>query len=254
MIAACMNKLRYSTSITAFLVSLLILALALSGCDAPATPLETAPAETSAPTATTKPSPEPTATSEATETPTKPTDTPGPTSTPQPYGPDEFPEGINPLTGLSVADPNSLNRRPIGIKVNIFPREQYRPTWGLSLADIVFDFYHNNGYSRFHAILYGSDFRADRGDPLRAPAGRGPGADVQEHLRLRSGLKRSMLSSGIQTLPTGWCGKVAKVSALPLLSTRFAVTNPAVLATCWRVRCWCTSLSRKKASTTRLRT
>jgi hypothetical protein len=103
------------------------------------------------------PSPTITSTSEPTDTPVVPTDTPFPTATPPPYGPDDFPADVNPLTGLKVSDPASLDRRPIGIKINIFPREQYRPTWGLSQADIVYDYYHNNGYSRFHAVLYGSD-------------------------------------------------------------------------------------------------
>jgi len=58
---------------------------------------------------------------------------------------------------MTVSDPSVMERRPMGIKINIFPRPQYRPTWGLSLADIVYDYYHNNGYSRFHAIFYGND-------------------------------------------------------------------------------------------------
>lgn len=140
-----------------FLVSLLLLLLLLSACNTPSVVEEQPASPTPTATITPEPSPTPTETATPTETPPLPTDTPAPTPTPQPYGPDEFPEGINPLTGLPVANPDSLNRRPIGIKVNIFPREQYRPTWGLSFADIVFDYYHNNGYSRFHAILYGND-------------------------------------------------------------------------------------------------
>jgi hypothetical protein len=76
---------------------------------------------------------------------------------PEGYGPDHFPEDINPLTGLRVSDPSLLDRRPLGIKVNIVPRSSTRPPWGLSFADIVYDFYHNDGYSRFHAIFYGED-------------------------------------------------------------------------------------------------
>ena len=30
-------------------------------------------------------------------------------------GPDSYPPGINPLTGLTVADPSVLNRRPIDV-------------------------------------------------------------------------------------------------------------------------------------------
>jgi hypothetical protein len=101
------------------------------------------------------PSPEPSAT--PTITPILPTETSLPTATPAPYGPDNFPSNVNPLTGTILDDPTLLNRRPIGIKINIFPRFQYRPPWGLSLSDIVYEFYHNDGYTRFHALIYGND-------------------------------------------------------------------------------------------------
>ena len=96
------------------------------------------------------------------------TGTPERTSTAQPliYGPTNFPDGINPLTGLQVADPDLLERRPIAVKINIVPRLLYRPPFGLSLADIVFDYYHNAGYSRFFAVFYGND--ADLVGPIRS--------------------------------------------------------------------------------------
>lgn len=81
------------------------------------------------------------------------------------FGPDEFPENVNPLTGLYVSDPDILNRRPVAIKVNIIPRYN-RPPWGLSFADIVYDYYQNNGYTRFHAIYYGND--AEMVGPIRS--------------------------------------------------------------------------------------
>jgi Protein of unknown function (DUF3048) C-terminal domain/Protein of unknown function (DUF3048) N-terminal domain len=107
---------------------------------------------------TVTPSPLPTETATATFTPTA-TETPLPTDTPTPvaYGPDNFPSNVDPLTGLVVSDPAILDRRPIAIKVNIVPRSSNRPPWGLSYADIVYDYYHNDGYSRFHAIFLGND-------------------------------------------------------------------------------------------------
>lgn len=121
------------------------------------------------PTAT--PTTLPTATSALTETPTltpvPSTETPTPTSTitltPTPsypvdgYGPTNFPENINPLTGLEVSDSDMLERRPVAIKVNIVPRTSTRPPWGISAADIVYEFYHNDGYTRFHTIFLGED-------------------------------------------------------------------------------------------------
>jgi hypothetical protein len=84
-----------------------------------------------------------------------------PTATP-PYpveglGPDGFPMDVNPLTGLYVANGRELEKRPVAIKINIVPRTGTRPPWGLSSADIVFDYYQNNGYTRFHTIFYGED-------------------------------------------------------------------------------------------------
>jgi len=71
----------------------------------------------------------------ATATPT-PTRTPTPTITPTPvivqYGPTNFPDNVNPLTGLEVSNPALLDRRPMMIKVSNFPREG-RPHAGLSL-------------------------------------------------------------------------------------------------------------------------
>jgi hypothetical protein len=94
-----------------------------------------------------------TTTSTATITPVLPTPTPTPIS----YGPIDFPANVNPLTGLTVSQEEILDRRPIAVKVNLVPRTTYRPTWGLSLADIVWEYYHNDGYSRLHVIFYGKD-------------------------------------------------------------------------------------------------
>jgi hypothetical protein len=106
------------------------------------------------PTETPTPSPVPSAT---------PTITPTPL--PQSVGPGNFPSGVNPLTGLPVADPALLERRPVSVKVQIFPRGQ-RPPWGISLADIVYDYYQNNGLTRFNAIFYGND--AQQVGPVRS--------------------------------------------------------------------------------------
>ena len=83
--------------------------------------------------------------------------TPAVTTTPVMYGPNNYPAVVNPLTGLTVADASLLDRRPLAFKINLVPRTFYRPVWGLSMADIVYDYYHNDGYSRLHAIFYGQD-------------------------------------------------------------------------------------------------
>jgi hypothetical protein len=152
------------------LVTGLILTFLLSGCSLFNRPLK--PLNTVNPTAQTvvntlTPSPLPTDTTTPTLTPTV-TETATPTETPTPvvYGPTNFPANVDPLTGLMVPDPDLLDRRPVAVKVNIVPRSSNRPPWGLSFADIVYDYYHNDGYSRFHAIFYGND--AELVGPIRS--------------------------------------------------------------------------------------
>jgi hypothetical protein len=109
-------------------------------------------------TATDTPAPSPTATVVTTFTPT-------PTYPFAGYGPANFPANVDPLTGLKVADPSLLNRRPMVIKVSNLPRNN-RPQWGLTLADIVFEYYTEEGTTRFAAVFYGSD--ASRVGPIRS--------------------------------------------------------------------------------------
>jgi hypothetical protein len=139
-----------------FLMLIILMSLLLSGCGAES--ITPPPTETLAPPTNTAVPPTETLTPTATETPL-PSATPTETLTPTPavIGPDFFPAGLNPLTGKPPADPALLERRPISVKVNITPRRLYRPPYGLSLADIVFDYYHNAGSSRLHAIFYGND-------------------------------------------------------------------------------------------------
>jgi hypothetical protein len=87
-----------------------------------------------------------------------------PTATPSPtpeyplegYGPSNFPVNINPLTGLKAGDASLLERRPMIIKVSNLPRN-VRPQWGLSLADQVYEYYIEEGTTRFAAVFYGQD-------------------------------------------------------------------------------------------------
>lgn len=71
----------------------------------------------------------------------------------------------NPLTGLSVANPELLERRPIAVKITQYPR-LVRPQSGLSLADVVYEYYIEWGVSRFIAIYYGND--VEQAGPVRS--------------------------------------------------------------------------------------
>jgi Protein of unknown function (DUF3048) N-terminal domain/Protein of unknown function (DUF3048) C-terminal domain len=81
------------------------------------------------------------------------------------YGPIDFPADVDPLTGLHVTDPSLLERRPLLIKVSNEPR-YVRPQWGLSFADIVFEYYTEYGGTRFAAVFLGRD--AEMVGPIRS--------------------------------------------------------------------------------------
>jgi len=59
----------------------------------------------------------------------------------------------NPLTGLPVADPSFLQRRPLAIKVANSP-DYVRPQSSLTLADVVYEYYIEWGDTRFIAVFY----------------------------------------------------------------------------------------------------
>ena len=58
----------------------------------------------------------------------------------------------NPLTGLPVSDPSFLQHRPLAIKIANSP-DYVRPQSGLTLADVVFEYYIEWGDTRFIAIF-----------------------------------------------------------------------------------------------------
>lgn len=140
---------------------LIVSTLLLSACAAKATPSPTAASfATMPPAATSTPAPSatlsPTNTVIATPTPAYPLEG---------MGPANFAAGVDPLTGLKVANPAILERRPVIIKVENLPRE-HRPQYGLSSADLVYEYYTEQGTTRFAAVFYGQD--AEKVGPIRS--------------------------------------------------------------------------------------
>ena len=102
------------------------------------------------------------------ETPTPPSTTkptslaPTETSTPQPrlspiiYGPeaDDFPAGINPLTGRAVADTSLLNLPAVLVSISNMPVSA-RPQAGPGFAPWLFELYISEGSTRFMGVFYG---------------------------------------------------------------------------------------------------
>lgn len=94
--------------------------------------------------------------------PITPTATPIPTLSISQFQP---PDDANPLTGL-LADSNLLNRRPVAVKISTFPRGARAYQSGLSLADVAYEYYIEDGLTRFVAVFYGQN--ANRAGPVRS--------------------------------------------------------------------------------------
>lgn len=114
------------------------------------TPLRDAPTEPPTLTPTTTPTLTPT----LTPTPS-PTLTPTPTLTPSPtatlVGPQSYPEGYSPLTGLPYPSEEARNRRNLIIKISNYP-PVVRPQSGVNAADVVYEYEVEGGVTRFAAI------------------------------------------------------------------------------------------------------
>lgn len=68
-------------------------------------------------------------------------------------GPETYPVGVNPLTGLPVDDPAVLERRPLIVKIINAPAN-VRPQAGIMAADIVWEHLLAGGITRFAAVYW----------------------------------------------------------------------------------------------------
>ncbi|MBN1303516.1 MAG: DUF3048 C-terminal domain-containing protein [Anaerolineales bacterium] len=89
--------------------------------------------------------------------------TPTITPTPQPrldtlvaYGPEleQFPSGVNPLTGLRVEHPELLDLPPVIVSISNMPATA-RPQAGTSFTPWIFELFIGEGASRFLGLYYG---------------------------------------------------------------------------------------------------
>ncbi len=76
-----------------------------------------------------------------------------------------FPSDVNPLTGLKVSDPTTVNRMPVLVKISNYPRYG-RPQSGLGSADMVFDYYIGYEVNRFLAVYLSED--PEEAGPIRS--------------------------------------------------------------------------------------
>jgi hypothetical protein len=94
------------------------------------------------------------------------TPSPTQTTTPQPrlapitYGPnqEDFPAGINPLTGLEVADRSLLSYPAVLVSISNMPVTA-RPQAGPAFAQWIFELYIGEGATRFMGVFYGDNLR-----------------------------------------------------------------------------------------------
>jgi hypothetical protein len=80
--------------------------------------------------------------------------TPQPFPTPTTLGPDQFPEGYNPLSGQRVSDPAQLTYPALLLSVSHFPPAA-RPQAGFSFSPFVYEYYITEGSTRHLAVFYG---------------------------------------------------------------------------------------------------
>jgi len=104
-----------------------------------------------------------------------------PTQIAYPVGPDNYPPGINPLSGLLVEDLESLKLPPALLSISNSPVTA-RPQAGLSFAPLIYELFIGEGNSRFLTVFYGDlPKTADNPDPEIGPIRSGRLA--YEHIR-----------------------------------------------------------------------
>jgi hypothetical protein len=129
------------------LLPVLLLGLLASAC-AP----EVTPTASATPVPATVTPALPTLTATATASPT-----PQPRLGPVSYGPeqDQFPAGINPITGLRVEDSSLLELPPVLASISNSPSTA-RPQAGTSFAPWIFEIFIGTGTSRYMGVFYGT--------------------------------------------------------------------------------------------------
>ena len=126
------------------ILSICLSVLLLISCSSTQT-IESTPTETRLPTliATSTPSP-------------SQTSTPQPHLSPVTYGSEleDFPSGINPLTGRAVADPSLLDLPAVLVSISNMPVTA-RPQAGPGFAPWIFELFIGEGTTRFMGVFYG---------------------------------------------------------------------------------------------------
>ena len=129
-------------------------------------------------------------------------------------GPESFPEGVNPLTGLTVNNAENLDLPPALVSITNFPVTA-RPQAGLSYSPFVFEVYIGEGTTRLLAMFYG-DFPSE--EDADAPTGSDSGVTVDYTVGpVRSGrltyepIRKQY--GGFLVMASAWSGVAANLSS-----------------------------------------
>src|SRR5688572_10719692 len=130
-------------------ITLLFMVMPVSCVNSQAIPPTQTTVETAAAVSTNTASASPTSTSTATTT-------PQPRLSPVTYGPEaeNFPSGVNPLTGRAVLDESLLSLPAVLVSISNMPVTA-RPQAGPGFAPWVFELYIGEGATRFMNVFYG---------------------------------------------------------------------------------------------------
>jgi len=153
-----------------------------------------------------------------------------PAATDEPFnlvavGPEDFPEGINPLTGLPAANPELLKFPPGLVSISNFPSSA-RPQAGLNASPIVFELSVGEGMTRFLAMFYGQFPEQISGQTEGQAPGNGTGSEENndETANNDNGTSTSGQNMSIGPIRSG---------RLPYEDIRSLYTGFLVMASAW---------------------
>ena len=140
-------------------------------------------------------------------------------------GPEDYPEGINPLTGLPAADPELLKLPPGLVSISNFPSSA-RPQAGLNTSPMVFEMTVGEGMTRFLAMFYGQYPKQISGQTEGQSQGSGNGNEENNDGTAGSETETETVSQNMSIGPI-------RSGRLPYEDIRSLYTGFLVMASAW---------------------
>jgi len=149
--------------------------------------------------------------------------------TPLAVGPEDFPVGSNPLTGLPVADPSLLDLPPALISISNFPASA-RPQAGLNASAITFEIAIGEGMTRFLAMFYGEFPKVISGQTEGQTTGSASSDDTTDDQNTENTEETD--ENAADTIETASIGPI-RSGRLPYEDIRSAYSGFLVMASAW---------------------